>query len=84
MKEGNKNKDFQFIFSNFANNWSIIKKVLISIDILNRTVSSSVDIAFDFQFFICATWSVHVVLTPNTRGRHYRLHYQKQTELAFF
>ena len=85
MKEGNKNKDFQFyFFSNLANNQSIIKKVLISIDILNRTVNSSVDIPFDFQFFICATWSMHVVLTPNMRGRHYRLRYQKQTELAFF
>ena len=31
-------------FSNLANNQSIIKKVLISIDILNRTVNSSVDI----------------------------------------
>ena len=38
------------------------KKVLISIDILNRTINSSVDIPFDFQFFICATWSMHVVI----------------------
>ena len=92
MKEGNKKQRFSILFfSNLANNnvgrsvnQSIIKKVLISVDILNRTVNSSVDIPFDFQFFICATWSMHVVLTPNTSGRHYRPSYQKQTELAFF
>ena len=60
MKEAIKSKDFQFyFFSNLANNnvgksvnQSIIKNVLISVDILNRTVNSSVDIPFDFLFFI--------------------------------
>ena len=60
MKEGNKKQRFSILFfSNLANNnvgksvnQSIIKKVLISVDILNRTVNSSVYIPFDFLFFI--------------------------------
>ena len=76
MKEGNKKQRFSILyFSSLANNnvsrsvnQSIIKKIFIRIDILNRTVNSSIDISFYFLFFICATWSMHVVINTKHEG----------------
>ena len=69
-KEGNKKQRFSILFfSNLPHNnvgrsvsQSAIKKAFISIGTLNRTVNSSVNIPFDFKFFICENQSVHVII----------------------